>query len=145
MNQLNKLIRSLPIGYFLFLMMGLLIISCQEDDPDIQQNFPFEVRVMPIPGELGLNETAEIRVSILTKGNFSGTQYAIRYFQFEGKGDLQCGGEPAYLPNDLYYLLKKDFRLNYTSKSEESHRFSIWISDNFGNEKQIDFEFEYSD
>jgi hypothetical protein len=126
-------------------MLGLLITSCQEDDPDIRQNFPFEVKVMPVPGELSLNETAEIRVSILTEGNFSGTQYAIRYFQFEGKGDLQYGGEPAYLPNDLYYLPKKDFRLYYTSKSEESHRFSIRISDNFGNENKIDFEFDHSD
>lgn len=142
MNQLNNLIRSLPARFFLFLLMGLLISSCKDDDPDIRQNFPFEVKMMPVPGKLALNETAELRISILTEGDFSGTEYTIRYFQFEGKGDLQYYSEPPYLPNDLYHLPKKDFRLYYTSRSNESHQFSIWISDNFGNERKIDLEFE---
>jgi len=145
MNQLIKRAKSSCLRYFILLFVGFFLISCQSDEMEIRQNFPFEVKMMPIPSQITNNQTVEMRLSIVTEGEYSETKYHIRYFQFEGKGTLQYGQEEPYLPNDLYPLKSKDFRLYYTSKSAESHQFSIWISDNFGNERQIDLEFEHQE
>ena len=104
------------------------ITSCSKDELEIQNDFPN-------------GNTVEIRLTILSTGNYSNTQYFIRYFQFDGQGTLQYYEEPPYLPNDLYPLQAKQFRLYYTSKSTVSQSFEVWILDNFGNEKQLSFEF----
>jgi len=97
---------------------------------------------MPVPSKIKEGEIVEIRIILETAGNFSETKYSIRYFQFEGNGKLQRYSDEPYLPNDEYVLPEKQFRLYYTSQSSESHQFSIWIKDSFGNEKRIDFEFD---
>ena len=121
------------------------ITSCSKDELEIQNDFPFEIKMMPVPKEIANGNTVEIRLTILSTGNYSNTQYFIRYFQFDGQGTLQYYEEPPYLPNDLYPLQAKQFRLYYTSNSTVSQSFDVWISDNFGNEKQLSFEFNNSD
>lgn len=125
----------------ILLFISFSILSCEEQDIDIRQNFPFEVSVMPVPLEISPNETVEIRVNIQNEGNYENTKYFIRYFQFKGVGNLRYFDNSPYQPNDLYELEAEEFRLYYTSFSEESTEFSVWISDNFGNEKQLDFKF----
>lgn len=122
-----------------------LLTSCDKDELDIQKNFPFDVNVMPVPGAIDSSQTVEIRLTIQRTGNFSGVSYKIRYFQFEGAGTLRYYNEPAYLPNDLYDLPQMQFRLYYTSQSTVTQSFDVWISDNFGNEKQLSFQFNSSD
>jgi hypothetical protein len=141
-NLINKKV-TLMFRYSLLLyLLAFMLNSCQDTEIEIQQDFPFEVHVMPIPGKIGEGETVEIRISLITDSYFNGTTYSIRYFQYEGAGQLQYYSDPPYLPNDEYPLPQKEFRLYYTSKVSESHEFSIWIKDSFGNEKQIDFEFD---
>lgn len=141
-NAINcKILNLLKYSYILVLL-GIIFNSCQDNDLEMKQNFPFEVRVMPVPTKIKEGETVEIRVSIETESNFSDTKYSIRYFQFEGNGKLQRYSDEPYLPNDEYILPEKQFRLYYTSQSSESHQFSIWIKDSFSNEKRIDFEFD---
>lgn len=137
----NNKIKMLFKSYLIFCMMGLFLQSCQKDDLEIQQNFPFEVSVMPLPKEIAKDECVEMRLTILSEGNFSDTKYYLRYFQFEGTGKLQYYNTQPYLPNDTYPLYKKEFRLYYTSASEVSQSFTVWISDSFGNEKKIEFQF----
>lgn len=121
-------------------------VSCSTDDElKIQNSFPFEVLVMPVPSDIANGQTVEIRFTIQPTGDYSGTQYFLRYFQFEGDGTLQYFDEPPYLPNDLYQLPAEQFRLYYTSTSIESQSFDIWISDNLGNERQLSFQFNSSD
>lgn len=126
----------------LIFILSLVIHSCKDNTLEIQQDFPFEVLVMPIPSDIAENETVEIRISLVTSSDFNGTKYNIRYFPFEGAGQLQYYSDPPYLPNDDYPLPEKQFRLYYTSKASGSHQFSIWIKDSFGNEKKVDFEFD---
>ncbi len=126
---------------YILLLVGLVLHSCQNDNLEIQQNFPFEVLVMPVPKEIAKDEYVEIRIKILPEGNFSATKYYIRYFQFEGTGKLKYYNTQAYFPNDIYPLYEKEFRLYYTSTSEVSQSFTVWISDSFGNEKKIEFQF----
>ncbi|WP_134092112.1 DUF3872 domain-containing protein [Olivibacter sp. XZL3] len=129
----------------LVLTSATTLSSCDKDELEIQQNYPFEVKVMPVPGDVANGQTVEIRITIERSGNFSDAEYYIRYFQYDGQGTLRYYNEPPYLPNDLYQLPATQFRLYYTSQSAVSQSFDIWISDNSGNEKQVSFQFNSSD
>lgn len=145
------LIRKYRLNSLAFIMLmamlicSVVLISCEKNELEIQQNYPFEVQVMPVPKEVANGQTVEIRFTIEQSGNFQNTEYFIRYFQFDGQGTLRYYDEPPYIPNDLYLLPETKFRLYYTSQSTVSQSFDIWISDNFGNEKQLSFQFNSRD
>ena len=137
----------LPVYVLLVILTSsVTLVSCSKDDElEIQNDFPFEVNVMPVPKDVADGQTVEIRITIHRTGNYTNTQYFLRYFQFDGTGTLQYYDEPPYLPNDLYSLPTEQFRLYYTSTSAVSQSFEVWISDSFGNEKQLSFQFNSSD
>lgn len=137
----------LPIYFILaILTASVSLVSCSKDDDlEIQNDFPFEVNIMPVPKDVADGQTVEIRITIQRTGNYTNTQYFLRYFQFDGTGTLQYYNEPPYLPNDLYPLPTEQFWLYYTSASTVSQSFKVWISDSFGNEKQLSFQFNSSD
>lgn len=141
----NSFRKALLPVLLIVLLSSLTLISCDKDELEIQNDFPFELQVMPVPKDIANGETVEIRITIKRSGTYTGTKYFIRYFQFDGKGTLLYYNDPAYLPNDLYSLPKDQFRLYYTSHSTVSQSFDVWISDNFGNEKQLSFQFNSSD
>lgn len=141
----NKFRSGLLPMYVLLAILINSVTSCGKDELEIQNDFPFEVKVMPVSKEIANGNSVEIRMTIQPTGNYSNTQYFIRYFQFDGQGTLQYYDEPPYQPNDLYPLQAKQFRLYYTSNSTVSQSFDVWISDNFGNERQLSFEFNSSD
>ena len=145
LNQFK--IGLLPLHVLLaILISSVTLVSCSKDDElEIRNDFPFEVQVMPVPKDVSNGQTVEIRMTIKRSGNYSNTQYFIRYFQFDGQGTLRYYNEPAYLPNDLYPLPTEQFRLYYTSTSTVSQSFDVWISDSFGNEKKLNFQFNSSD
>lgn len=135
----NKLKTGLLL---LILSASFSLVSCSKDDGlEIQNDFPFEINVMPVPKEVANGQTIEIRITIQRTGNYHNTQYYLRYFQFDGKGTLRYYDDASYLPNDLYSLPTEQFRLYYTSNASVSQAFAIWISDSFGNEKQLNFQF----
>lgn len=119
--------------------------SCTNDELDVEQNFPFKVSVMPVPSGISNGQTLEIRVKILPQGKYKENKYFLRYFQFEGIGSLRYFNNQPYLPNDSYEIPQKQFRLYYTSQSDESESFDVWISDSFGNERKLIFEFNNVD
>lgn len=140
----NKFRTRLLAIYLLLAILtaSVTLVSCSKDDElEIQNDFPFEVNVMPVPKDVANGQTVEIRITIQRTGNYSNTQYFLRYFQFDGQGTLQYYDNSPYLPNDLYQLPAEQFRLYYTSTSAVSQSFDVWISDSFGNEKQINFQF----
>ncbi|MFG4001511.1 DUF3872 domain-containing protein [Flavobacterium aquidurense] len=144
----NKFRVGLLPTYILLAILtaSVSLVSCSKDDDlEIQNNFPFEVNVMPIPKDVANGQTVEIRITIQRNGNYMDTEYFLRYFQFDGQGTLRYYDEPPYLPNDLYSLPSEQFRLYYTSTSAVSQSFEVWISDSFGNEKQLSFQFNSSD
>ncbi|WP_428978335.1 DUF3872 domain-containing protein [Flavobacterium pisciphilum] len=143
--MMKAIFNRFKIGLLPVLMLSLTLLSCQSDELQIQHNFPFEVKTMPVPAGIAHGKTVEIRITIERDGNYAGAQYFLRYFQFEGKGTLRYYEDAPYLPNDLYQLPQERFRLYYTSESLVSQSFDVWISDNFGNEKKLTFEFSNSD
>lgn len=126
----------------ILLLIEFSLSSCTNEELDIEQNFPFEVSVMPVPYGITNGQTVEIRVKILPQGKYKENKYFLRYFQFEGKGSLRYYNNQPYLPNYLYEIPQNEFRLYYTSQSDESESFDVWISDSFGNEKKLSFEFD---
>src|SRR5699024_10272244 len=80
------------------LIASVTLVSCSKDDElEIQNDFPFEVKIMPVPKEVTNGQTIEIRITIQKSGNYRNTQYYLRYFQFDGKGMLRYYDEPPYL------------------------------------------------
>ncbi|HAT93654.1 MAG TPA: conjugal transfer protein TraQ, partial [Sphingobacterium sp.] len=128
-NLINKWKMSIGTLFLGFIaMLGITLLSgCDKEVLDVQEVFPFEVKVMPVPKEIGIGETVEIRFSIISNGNYTGNTYRIRYFQNDGQGILNYSGYKPYLPNDLYPLAEKEFRLYYTSQFLVSQQFDVWI------------------
>lgn len=137
----NKIRRTILAA----LITSVTLLSCTTEEVEIQHDFPFIVKVMPVPKDIAKGSTVEIRITIESDNSYSGAAYFIRYFQFDGQGTLQNQDEPAYSPNDLYPLKSKEFRLYYTSQSLVSQSFDVWISDNFENEKKLSFQFNNAD
>ncbi len=127
--------------------VGMLIIagfclSACNSELDIQQRYEFDIHTMPVPSDIKQGETVEIRCTLIENGSFADNRYIIRYFQSEGDGELRLGKEgESFLPNDRYPLPEKEFRLNYTSRSDESQTFEVVIEDSFGNDVKLEFEF----
>ncbi|WP_286490877.1 TraQ conjugal transfer family protein, partial [Bacteroides caecimuris] len=78
--------------------------------------------------------------------NYANTLYTIRYFQYDGEGSLKLVDGPVLVNNDRVLLESKTFRLNYTAKSSEAHKFLVVIEDNFGSTPwEQTFEFNGKD
>ena len=94
------------IAMFCIGLVSLVLTSC-ESELEIQQSYPFTVETMPVPKELNRNETVEIRCELKSEGDFDGTVYTIRYFQYDGKGSLKLDNGLEFKPNDRYLLENK--------------------------------------
>ena len=133
------------IAIFCIGLVSLVLTSC-ESELEIQQSYPFTVETMPVPKELNRNETAEIRCELKSEGDFDGTVYTIRYFQYDGEGTLKLVDGPVLVNNDRVLLESKTFRLNYTAKSSDAHKFLVVVEDNFGSTPwEQTFEFNTKD
>ena len=131
MKKSNK--KSFGLIAFLSLVIAAVcsLTSCS-DDLDVQQSYPFTVDVMPYADKITQGQTVELRFEIKPEGNYTNTLYTIRYFQYDGEGTLKLVDGPVLVNNDRVLLESKVFRLNYTAKSSEAHKFLIVIEDNFG-------------
>ena len=131
MKESNK--KSFGLIAFLSLVIAAVcsLTSCS-DDLDVQQSYPFTVEVMPYADKITQGQTVELRFEIKPEGNYTNTLYTIRYFQYDGEGTLKLVDGPVLVNNDRVLLESKVFRLNYTAKSSEAHKFLIVIEDNFG-------------
>ena len=148
---LNKLgeTRLTPLRFFGFwaILFALVFTLCScDDDLDVQQSYPFTVDVMPYGDKIANGETIELRFEIKPEGNYTNTLYTIRYFQYEGDGVLKLVGGPVLVNNDRVLLESKSFRLNYTVKSSDSHKFLVVVEDSMGSTPwQQTFEFNNND
>lgn len=128
------------IAMFCIGLVSLVLTSC-ESELEIQQSYPFTVETMPVPKELNRNETAEIRCELKSEGDFEGTVYTIRYFQYDGEGSLKLDNGLEFMPNDRYLLENRKFRLYYTSLCDEAQNFIVVVEDNWGNMTEMEFDF----
>jgi hypothetical protein len=118
-----------------------MLAACN-DGLDVKQDYGFDLNTMPVQDEILPGETAEIRCTIVSEGNYSGTRFFIRYFQPDGRGDLRLDDGTLLVPNDLYPLDRTAFRLYYTSRSTEQQTIDIYIEDSFGQVVQKSFSWQ---
>ena len=148
---LNKIgaIRVTParfFGFWAILFTLVLALTSCSDDLDVQQSYPFTVEVMPYGDKIKQGETVELRFEIKPEGNYANTLYTIRYFQYDGEGSLKLVDGPVLVNNDRVLLESKIFRLNYTAKSADAHKFLVVIQDNFNSTPwEQTFEFNGKD
>lgn len=121
------------------------LVSC-DSDLDVQQEYPFTIEVMPVADKIKNGETVEIRLEILSDGDFNGTVYTLRYFQRSGDGSLKMEDGTVLKPNDRYLLNEKKFRLYYTSKSaDEAQDIDLYFENNWKDIRQLSFSFNNKD
>ena len=127
--------------YILYTLLLAAIVCACTDRLDITQNYDFDVQVMPYPKRIVQGETLEIRLQIVKEGDYSGTNFFIRYFQNDGKGELRLDDGRVLTPNDHFPLTSDVFRLYYTSHSTEQQNLDIYIENSFGRVVQRSFSF----
>ena len=145
MKKTNK--NSFGIIAILSLVIAAVcsLTSCS-DDLDVQQSYPFTVEVMPYADKIAKGQTIELRFEIKPEGNYANTLYTIRYFQYDGEGSLKLVDGPVLVNNDRVLLESKTFRLNYTAKSDEAHKFLVVVEDSFNTTPwEQTFEFNSKD
>ncbi|ROS83179.1 DUF3872 domain-containing protein [Muribaculaceae bacterium Isolate-036 (Harlan)] len=145
MEKTNK--KSFGIIAILSLVIAAVcsLTSCS-DDLDVQQSYPFTVEVMPYADKIAKGQTIELRFEIKPEGNYANTLYTIRYFQYDGEGSLKLVDGPVLVNNDRVLLESKTFRLNYTAKSDEAHKFLVVVEDSFNTTPwEQTFEFNSKD
>lgn len=84
---------------------------------------------MPYAEKIVKGQTVELRFEIKPEGNYTNTLYTIRYFQYDGEGTLKLVDGPVLVNNDRVLLESKTFRLNYTAKSSDAHKFLVVVED----------------
>ena len=72
-----------------YIVAALVLVAACNDGLDIQTKYPFTVETMPVPKELKVNETAEIRCELKREGRWEDARYTIRWFLFDGEGTLK--------------------------------------------------------
>lgn len=142
-------IRLTKTRFFGFLIavcaIAVSLTSCS-DDLDVQQSYPFTVEVMPYADKIAKGQTVELRFEIKPEGSYANTLYTIRYFQYDGEGSLKLVDGPVLVNNDRVLLESKTFRLNYTAKSDEAHKFLVVVEDSFNTTPwEQTFEFNSKD
>ncbi len=145
MTKSNK--KSFGVIAILTLVIAAVcgLTSCS-DDLDVQQSYPFTVEIMPFANKIKQGQTVELRFEIVPEGNYTNTLYTIRYFQYDGEGTLKLVDGPVLVNNDRVLLESKTFRLNYTAKSADAHKFLVVVEDNFGSTPwEQTFEFNGKD
>ena len=119
----------------------LLALACS-NDMDINKVYAFDLVCMPVQKKIVQGEVAEIRAQIVKEGSYQDTKFYIRYFQVDGKGQLELDKGTILLPNDLYLLEKETFRMYYTSHCTDQQVIDVYIEDSFGQVVQKTFSFQ---
>lgn len=121
--------------------VGALLTAC-DNELEVKQAYAFHLETMPVQTRIVRGETAEIRCTLVREGNYDDARYTIRYFQPDGKGELRMDDGTLFLPNDRYPLTRDEFRLYYTSRSDDRQVIDVYIEDNFGQITQNSFSFQ---
>lgn len=128
-------------SYIIFTLLLAAIACACSDDIDIKQDYEFTVTHLPVPKKLKVNETAEIRCTLHREGEYNNARYYLRYFQYDGVGQLWMNDGEPFLPNDFYEVTETSFRLYFRSLSKDAHNIEVVFFDSFGREFPILFTF----
>ena len=97
-----------------YIVAALVLVAACNDGLDIQTKYPFTVETMPVPKELKINETAEIRCELKREGRWEDTRYTIRWFLFDGEGTLKLE-DGTVLFRDVNFNVEKGDKIVFLS------------------------------
>ena len=66
---------TFTIGIAIAFICSILFACNNDNELDIQQNFPFELHIMPVPKEIKEGQKVEIRFTIVPTGNYKNRHY----------------------------------------------------------------------
>jgi len=110
----------------------LFLFTCCDDSIQVKQIYTFDIETLPVQKKIGYRETAEIRCTLIREGVYEETEFFIRYFQPDGKGELRLEDGTVLVPNDLFPLKNEVFRLYYTSHSTDQQTIDVYFVDSHG-------------
>ncbi|MDR2968672.1 MAG: DUF3872 domain-containing protein, partial [Tannerellaceae bacterium] len=113
--------------------------NAPEEEP---VDYSFSFTSLPVPSQILLNDTVEIKCQLTKTDERNDTDYSIRYFQSAGKGTLILENGVVLQPNELYTLDSEVFKLQYISNCEERQTIDIYIIDEQGQTVENSFNFE---
>ena len=125
-----------------WLAAGMMLAVGCDDGPDIESDYGFTVKHLPVQKRIIRDETAEIRLQLVRDGRWDDVRYQMRYFQPDGKGQLADESGLVFAPNDLYDLERETFRLYYTSLSDEQQTIDLYFVDS--NQKTFTLSFTFN-
>ncbi len=125
----------------LCLCAGAATLTSCEDNIEVQKVYDYVMTTMPVPSELKVGETAELRCQIIKNGYYDEAKFTLRYFQTKGDGELKMDDGTVFLPNDRYILDREEFRLYYTSHCDDQQSIDIYIEDNYSQVQMYTFSF----
>jgi uncharacterized protein (DUF58 family) len=127
---------------YISLTVAMLSFIACDNSLSLQTNFDFEVSVLPYYTNIQINEPVELRLEIKSKdGNYNGTEYFMRYFQYTGKGTLVDETGAVFIPNDAYQVYRKPFRFYFTPTSGQQHQVELTFYDSFENMHALTLNF----
>lgn len=130
------------LSYMIITLLLCAAASACNDDIDIKQDYEFSVTHLPVPKKLKVGEVAEIRCTLHRNGEYAGTRYYLRYFQYDGAGQLWMDEGKPFIPNDTYEVKDASFRLYFRSLSEDAHNLEIVFFDSQGKECPLTLSFQ---
>ena len=71
-----------------YIVAALVLVAACNDGLDIQTKYPFTVETMPVPKELKVNETAEIRCELKREGRWSDEQSGFTVWVEDSDGQV---------------------------------------------------------
>ena len=125
---------------FLLFVGALFLANSCNNDLEIKNDYGFTVTHLPVPKRLKTGETAEIRIELIRSGRYANTKHFVRFFQFDGKGNLTLDDQ-SLIANDSYELKNETFRMYYTSQCEEQQVIELVFFDNQKNRFELTFSF----
>ena len=124
-------------------LVAMVLVSC-ENEPDVQQAYPFTVETMPVPTRIVNGETVEIRCELRREGRFSDARYTIRYFHLTAKARSAWMTGWCCCPMTDIRLTGRCSRLYYTSACEEQQTIDIYFEDNSELEQLFLLSFDFN-
>ena len=128
-------------------LLGLLV-SC-DDKLEVQQAYDCSLTSWYLQKTISPDETVEIRLTLNRTGDYEEASYNIGYIQMEGSGEVY-DKKNVYLVNremqplDSIAELDSDdpcrqvFTLFYHNRSSKNAEIKFVVTDNFGQERDLD-------
>lgn len=136
------------IASSVMLMLLCLLGSC-DDKLEVQQAYDFSLTSWYLQNTISQNETVEIRLTLNRSGNYEEADYKIGYIQIAGSGEVYDKKKVRLVNREMQPLdsiaqlddtdpCHQVFTLFYHNGSGKNAEIKFVVTDNFGQERDLD-------